>query len=396
MYEIVKKISKWILRKTYYHREVYVPKEEEKPFFVRLDVTNTCNLKCKMCFYPEYIRHESRKKYMSLEEFRIIADKVLPFTYSLQLSCSFESMMHPDYAEIIRGLDKYDIFMGGTVTNGTLLNGERAEALLDSRVMQEISVSIDTVNPDVYKKIRGRDMLGKVLKNLEDFQNMKRNRNQKNPKVKFNAVMMRSNIREFPDIVNYCADLGIDALQSGHVEPYGPDNEESLYHSPQEFIEIRKQCYEIAKQRGLQLWFPPPMEEKYYSEKYKRYVWTHCVSTLEKYRHLTDEEKALLPRETAIMLTHPYPKNTPCISPWMTLQIDAFGNVAPCGYRGFEHNIGNLIRQNRMDVINSIKVLKLRKALLDGRKDEVCTMCMPWHPYADPFTSRMVDVETLE
>lgn len=56
---------------------------------------------------------------------------------------------------------------GSFGTNGTLLNNDRVKKLLDAG-LQDIYVSIDTLDPDVYKATRG-GKLSKVIKNVQDM-----------------------------------------------------------------------------------------------------------------------------------------------------------------------------------------------------------------------------------
>ncbi len=387
----LKEATKWLLRQTLYRQEVYHPSVEDKPYLVRLDINDTCNLACKMCFYPEFAAQFKPNNYMALDDFKKIAREIFPYTYYLQLACSFEPLLHPQFVEIVEEIDKYNVLSCGLVTNGTLLRGKRALAILDSKSIDTISVSIDGITPETFEAIRGRPMLEKVLDNLADFQQMKRDRGTKNPQVKMNTVVMRSNLHELKDLMLWCVEHEIDQFQCSHVEPFGQNNDESVFHCPTEYAQVRDELLALSRKTGLSLFFPPPMEPEFYDEKLAKYVWKHCENELVDLKKKQSENRdgyaSEISRETAIMLTHPYPENVPCITPWMTLVINVHGDISPCGYR-LGMPTGNILRDSHQVAVNSIKILKLRKALLNGRKDESCPMCSSCHPNLEPMTQR--------
>ncbi|HUT22905.1 MAG TPA: hypothetical protein VM492_01040, partial [Sumerlaeia bacterium] len=105
-----------MLTRTFYRDAHYRPRKEDRPFLVRLDINNTCNLRCLKCFYPDYSARGFPKRYMPLSEFRVLASRLFGYTYFLQLACAFEPLLHPEFVEILETTDRYGIGNVGLVT----------------------------------------------------------------------------------------------------------------------------------------------------------------------------------------------------------------------------------------------------------------------------------------
>ncbi|NQU45020.1 radical SAM protein [bacterium] len=386
LWQLPKRTTKWILRNTRYRRAVYRPRPEHKPFLVRLDINNTCNMACSKCFYPDYARQNPPKCYMSVEDFRLLASRLLDYTYCLHLACAYESLLHPDYVEILAIADEYDLPYMGMVTNGSLLEGDKAKAIARSPNMRAVSVSLDALDPEIFAKIRGRPMLDRVLKNLEDFQELRHQAGDGAPAVNINIRIMRSNLDDLPQMVDLCHRLDIHNAQFFHVAPFSADNEESVFHEPNNFNSARKETIARAESLDLELRMPPALPENIQEEE------SISADLLEAgivTRRKKEEGEKPLPQED---FPFPYPTDVHCICPWMTLAIDYRGDITPCAHR-YDYVIGNLLRQDLFDAINSIRLLKLRQAMLDGRHHEFCPACQPHTtPYGDPTRERLPDI----
>jgi MoaA/NifB/PqqE/SkfB family radical SAM enzyme len=380
---IAKNAAKWWLRRTLYRRAVYLPRPEQKPFMLRLDITNMCNLACKKCFYPAFAAEGHPSHAIPLDDFRLLASRLFDYAYCLQLACSFEPLMHPGFAEIIEEIDRHPIPNVGMVTNGTLLRGEKAEVVLKSKRISDLSISINSLDPATYEKLHGRAMGPRVVENAELFLALRRERGGDGPHVKINTVIMRSNLDELPGIVAWAADHGVDEVQFIHVEPFSEQNDESLAATPEAYNRVRDEARGVAKQRGIGLFLPPPMLPQFHDAATGGYAWRHC------------ETQPLPSTDDMPFDPHPYPTGLHCICPWMTMVIDCWGNLFPCAHRNTEP-FANILRDDLPQALNSIRILRLRRAMLRGRHREACPSCRPASPYSDPLTRRMVHIECVE
>ena len=196
---------------------------------VVMDITNRCNLQCAMCTRAVLPPHARRE--MTVEQFRAIGDHCFDRAAVLSLSCGAEPLMAKHFTEILAVLPEYHIPSTEMVTNGQLLDKPRIEALIAARVSRLI-VSIDGATAATYESIRRGGKYDRLLANLEQLRQAKRDRRLSYPRVRFNFVMMRSNIEELPNLIELAGELGVSQVTAQHAVIYEgclPD-QESLYH----------------------------------------------------------------------------------------------------------------------------------------------------------------------
>lgn len=102
-----------------------------------LEITNICNLSCRFC--PGTKRD---KRFMSVEEFRILAGRIRPHTEYLYLHLMGEPLIHPELDKLLYIADELD-FKIIITTNGTLLP-EKGKLLLSSAAVRKINISLQS------------------------------------------------------------------------------------------------------------------------------------------------------------------------------------------------------------------------------------------------------------
>ncbi len=134
--------------------------------YLRISVTDKCNLRCRYCMPEEGIPLLQHKDILSFEEIRDIAQYGLQNGISKIRLTGGEPLVRRDILKLVKmigELDRLEDF--SMTTNGTLLD-KYAKGLKKNGI-QRINVSLDSLDPDTYRYItRGGD-LNKVLKGLE-------------------------------------------------------------------------------------------------------------------------------------------------------------------------------------------------------------------------------------
>ena len=102
---------------------------------VFLEITNVCNLRCSFC--PGTRRE---KRFLSPEEFGILAGKLRSVTEYLHLHVMGEPLFHPQLAEILAIAQQLD-FRINLTTNGTLLQ-QREQILLNAPALRRVNISL--------------------------------------------------------------------------------------------------------------------------------------------------------------------------------------------------------------------------------------------------------------
>lgn len=102
---------------------------------IYVEITNVCNMNCSFC------KKESRPlQFLSLEEFKIIINKIKPYTNQVYLHVKGEPLLHPNLKEILDTCYNNNIKVNIT-TNGTLLK-EKLDTIINSKAIRQINISL--------------------------------------------------------------------------------------------------------------------------------------------------------------------------------------------------------------------------------------------------------------
>jgi MoaA/NifB/PqqE/SkfB family radical SAM enzyme len=200
---------------------------------VLMDISNKCNLRCKMCHFSFDRVFYRPSEFLSPADFTRIANEVFPFAHTVVLSAGSEPTVSPHFEEILRIASGWPMDELKFLTNGTLFTESMSTAVLDSRVTQ-IDVSVDGACADTYEKIRRGARFDRLVRNLKRLHEMKRRRGQSTPLVQFNVTLMKSNLDELEQFVDLAEECGVERIGCRHLMPYAGLNmaHESLFDIP--------------------------------------------------------------------------------------------------------------------------------------------------------------------
>lgn len=102
---------------------------------VYIEITNICNLSCSFCPGTKRSQH-----FMTVDEFRTVAEKVRPHTDYIYLHVMGEPLLHPRLAEILSVASGLG-FRINITTNGTLIDRYGA-LLLSTPAIRKVSFSL--------------------------------------------------------------------------------------------------------------------------------------------------------------------------------------------------------------------------------------------------------------
>ena len=148
----------------------FVPGAEQFPKMVVVNTSYICNAKCIHCTHtidPSSRKVIGKDYFIGCQIFKKLADECGKFGALIRITGTGEPLLHPNLPELI----KYAKGVGckvSMITNGSLLNGEVADFLLDCKI-DGIEFSIDATSKEVYEKVRKGldfDVLIKILNTL--------------------------------------------------------------------------------------------------------------------------------------------------------------------------------------------------------------------------------------
>lgn len=181
----------------------------KEPTFVSFNVSDRCNEACPMC---AVWREPGPDLPLSVLE-RIFADLQRFGLMVVELSGG-EPFLRHDIFEIFTLLDRLG-FLYTTTTNGTVITTELLDRLRRAEGLLQLAVSLDSLDPVVYARLRGRDLLPQVLRNLDAISVA----SLPQP-VKINQTMSSQNFRETLKLLAFAQERGfylsVFPVNTGH------------------------------------------------------------------------------------------------------------------------------------------------------------------------------------
>jgi len=168
--------------------------------YLRISLTERCNLRCFYCMPEEGIELTEKSNLMSHEEVILIAKEFVDLGVNKIRLTGGEPLIKKNIEKIIRELAAMPINLGLT-TNGILL--DKYFDLLKESGVKDINVSLDTLDKEKFHKITRRDYFERVTNNIDTYVKAGFN-------IKINAVLIKGmNDDEIIDFVEYTKDKNI-------------------------------------------------------------------------------------------------------------------------------------------------------------------------------------------
>jgi MoaA/NifB/PqqE/SkfB family radical SAM enzyme len=177
------------------------------PVEAYFEVANRCNSKCATC--PLTFSPQEAARQLSLDEFKSLVDQ-LPDLKRAVLQGIGEPLLNRDLAAMIAHLKRRGVY---TVfnTNAALLTRRRQVELIESG-LDELRVSLDSSSPETYLKVRGIPAFDRVVANLAEMVQTRRDLASAAPRISIWMTALRENLPELPAIVDLAARIDVDEV----------------------------------------------------------------------------------------------------------------------------------------------------------------------------------------
>ena len=186
------------------------------PLHLDLDVTNACNLKCKMCARSIMIEKGNMPNvgFMDLDFVKDLIDEgASQGLASIKFSFQGEPLLHPKIVEMVAYAKKAGIIDTMLNTNGTMLTPEMSEALLDAG-LDNIFFSIDSAYKENYEAIRLGANYESVVENILAFVNLKEKKEKHSTQIGINMVVIKENKGEVDTLIKQWSNT-VDTINWG-------------------------------------------------------------------------------------------------------------------------------------------------------------------------------------
>ena len=185
-----------------------------RPSKVIFCLTLRCNLKCKMCG----IWRTEKVRELTLDQWKEVIVKLKKWLgpFRIQIAGG-EIFIREDIFDLIRFASENGV-LAGIVTNGTMLDRDRVERLIDAG-LGYFDVSLDGVKPETHDYIRGyRGVHEKALSTIRITNELRKKKNS-NMVMYVPAIICGHNMDELVDLVEFVDREGLDAVM---FNPLGP------------------------------------------------------------------------------------------------------------------------------------------------------------------------------
>jgi MoaA/NifB/PqqE/SkfB family radical SAM enzyme len=323
------------------------------PIFPRnvfIEVTNRCNLLCTTC--PHTFTAYEPLKTLGWHEFIRIVDQ-FPQIERAVLHGIGEPLLNKELPRMIALLKA----RGATVlfnTNATLLSEDLAQKLVNSG-LDELRVSLDSLSPEIYLRIRGAPSLDKVIANLKGLSQVQRELQVDYPRVSLWMMGMKGNIHELPDLVRLAAQLGIPDVYLQRLVYHAHES-----HSPEATNADRA----IFSTHNADI-------DRIIDEA------ESVARTLKVGLHASGATTA----KQSIQKSRERTPWLQCVRPWTTAYVTVNGNALPCCISPFATLnyqsliLGNVFDQTFGEIWNAGRYQEWRRRVLGEQPHEACAGC---------------------
>lgn len=200
------------------------------PLGVELEVTSSCNLRCRHCLQSDY-----SPVFMSLDKARWIIGTVSK-SHIFEISLiGGEPLMHPQICEIMECASKENLAVGLT-TNGTLIDNHHIK-VMEKMENLSVAVSIDGGEYD-HDYIRGKGSFNKSDRAIHAMINV-------GIEVEVLFTITSYNIERYMPVLEYCKKLGI-ACNFNLFKPF-KRNHSLLVPDPAKFFSLIMTLFELRR-----------------------------------------------------------------------------------------------------------------------------------------------------
>lgn len=304
------------------------------PDYIEVECTTKCPLKCKIC---EHTTWNEPSIDMSFDQFKHIFDQ-FPKLKWIGLTGIGEEFINPSFMDMLKYIklnrpevfiELYDSFM--------FLNEKKISEVIDLGV-DRVFASIDGATKQTYEDIRVGAKWETVVKNIETFVRLKKEKNAYFPQLCFHYIVTKSNFHEMKQYVEWVHSLNTDVklIQFSRMLHYFKEVKDLFIEVPEETI---KEVDERAKELGINV------------------VWSLNVP----------QKKPSINKCTAFMM------------PFVFVNGDVINCCAQneSNRRDWQHktSMGNIFNENFKRIWNGEKYKDLRKKIRRNEIPESCIGC---------------------
>lgn len=180
-----------------------IDKLNRKIEYMRISVTDRCNLRCVYCMPEEGIENISHEEILSYDEIIRICKCIANLGIKKIKITGGEPLVRKDIIDLIKEIKEIDGIDEVTITTNGVLLYEMADKLYEAGI-DAVNISLDTLNRDKFLKITRRDKYENVSMSIDKLIDL-------GVRVKINCLAIKEhNLSEIVKIAAYSKNNNID------------------------------------------------------------------------------------------------------------------------------------------------------------------------------------------
>ena len=323
------------------------------PYQVQIGADNRCNLRCGFCLADAYreqgwVLIQDRK--LELNPIKLFEKlvPVMPYWRLLSLTGPGESLLNPRIGDILQLVRENSDCTVIVTTNGVLINKRLASILVEGGV-DEISISLDSLNKDTFERLRVNGKVEKAIGAIDLLNEEKVRRSVELPRINLTPTFFHMNIREVPNFIDFAASREIEVVQASPGQVYRKDwIKQSLLHHPDLTRKMATAAELRAQDREIN--FINNLRTVYIN---RGAMWKRLFRKEEDIDFPTDPSS--------------------CMKPWASLFVEPDGETRPCCYPSPVY--GNLFESSFEEIWNGREAQQLRQSMIENKPPEQCQNC---------------------
>lgn len=210
--------------------------------YLRLAVTDRCNLRCFYCMPEEGIKYMPKKELLTFEEIERLVTMLAEMGISKIRLTGGEPFVRNDLMQLIRRIVEIDGIKDVHLTTNGILTTQHIPELKRLGIAS-VNLSMDTLDRERFKMITRRDEFGKTRETLQSLLDHE-------IPVKINTVVMEGkNIEDILSLVELTKDQNVSVRfieempfngEGSHYASLAWTHKKILEHIKQEFLNIQK------------------------------------------------------------------------------------------------------------------------------------------------------------
>ena len=187
----------------------------KEEFYFQWHFMNSCNLRCAHCYQEGYHYQDlPLNKLLEIGDQITTALKKWNMLGRISLTGG-EPFLSPHILTLVNFLENSDeIKQFDILTNGTCITDEHIAALVQSKKLHQIQISLDGPIEEIHDRVRGKGTFKKVLETIKKLQ-------ANGIEVSFMFTLMRQNKEYALQIIDFAEQCNINAVTVERVTPCG-------------------------------------------------------------------------------------------------------------------------------------------------------------------------------